>query len=863
MDNKRFQLPPPRPIVSHRDGPGLSSVQKLRDGSEESPVSEYSTPIGSPTGRNSPYMPASSPQPFSPRGPHPSRPPRPNEVMPLQAATARNCIPARSPPRPGEDLPQYWNRVNKGPPKTTLSQTPEDGSASEDSITSTSTPPRSDLPQPQNTTPPSPAPRKAQLIPPSSAKKGGSSLYSQGTSFSPILEESPDPTLRGRNSVASSRVVPDSWSSHPDDYNFDRIQEKIEEGEDGRNSNLPASPESPNSMHDDTTGLVRQASMGKKMKPSLTKIRNSSENISNKKNEMIGLATITAGVAAGALAPSLERFPSPAARNSPSKGSTGNRTIIIDSSPSDSRSSSQDSGNRPVPGAEPIGRSRSPLALGADRSARQPSSPLVVVSRPISKGPSMSDKVPSNRRPPHLDMEAVRDSETRGSITSLPDLIRRATRLAANLDRGKTSSRTGMREFSEKKEHRRRSGSISDILAAFPPPSRGTPDGTRPNSRFPSPFPSRLNQRMSYLTSQESSSTQVPLKRRRCCGMSLPTFLVIMLLLVILVTAAIVVPIVLIVLPRQRQAAANATGPPSLGNCPDSRPCQNGGISVVSDDSCRCICANGFTGDRCGTVTDPGCTTTDIGIGTEQFPNATLGNAIPRLLSGASTNYSIPLNSSAILSLFSTNNLSCTSENALVTFNSQSMQARDVAQKTASEDPLPSAPSASPLQPTPIPRSDLSWRLAQRQVGTSNGIVFQMSSTFKATPTSSSPWSTETSVSSSPSSAGSPASSSSSSLSSSRTPSPETIDFARIAVLFVFERTGQLNAAVQAQENIQDFLFSQTNRTDTTSLSLSGIDLSLNLANFSIALGNGTEVGGKGDGDGHFKQSSTKRSTNA
>jgi hypothetical protein len=855
MDDKRFPLPPPRPVVSHWDGPGLSSVQKLREGSEESPLSEYSTPIGSP------FMPASSPQPFSPRGPHPSRPPRPNEVMPLQAATARNYIPARSPPRPGEDLTQYWNRVNKVPPKITLSQTPEDGSASEDSISSTSTPPRSDLPQPQNTTPPSPAPRKAQLIPPSSAKRGGSSLYSQGTSFSPILEESPDPTLKGRNSVASSRVVPDSWSSHPDDYNFDRIQEKIEE-EDGRNSNLPASPESSSSMHDDTTGLVRQASIGKKMKPSLTKIRNSSENLSSKKKEMTGLATITAGVAAGALGPSLERFPSAAARNSPSKDSTGNRTIIIDSSPSDSRSSSQDSGNRPVPVAEPIGRSRSPLALGADRSARQPSSPLAVVSRPISKGPSMSDKVPSNRRPPHLDMEAVRDSETRGSITSLPDLIRRATRLAANLDRGKSSSRTGMREFSEKKEHRRRSGSISDILAAFPPPSRGTPDGTRPNSRWPSPFPSKLNQRMSYLTSQESSSTQVPPKSRRCCGMSLPTFLVIMLLLAVLITAAIVVPIVLIVLPRQRQAAAHATGPASLGNCPDSRTCHNGGISVVSGDSCRCICANGFTGDRCGTVTDPGCTTTGIGIGTEQFPNATLGNAIPRLLGGASTNYSIPLNSSAILSLFSTNNLSCTSENALVTFNSQSMQARDVAQKIAVEYPLPSAPSASPLQPTPTPQSDLSWRLAQRQVGTSNGIVFQMSSTVKATPTSSSARSTKTSASSSPSSASSPASSSSSSLSSNQTPSPETIDFARIAVLFIFERTGQLNAAVQAQEDIQDFLLSQTNRTDTTSLSLSGIDLSLNFANFSIALGNGTEVGGKGDGDGHFKQSNTKRSTN-
>lgn len=41
------------------------------------------------------------------------------------------------------------------------------------------------------------------------------------------------------------------------------------------------------------------------------------------------------------------------------------------------------------------------------------------------------------RRPPRLDMDAVRAAEARGSLTSLPDLIRRATRLAAMMDKGK------------------------------------------------------------------------------------------------------------------------------------------------------------------------------------------------------------------------------------------------------------------------------------------------------------------------------------------------------------------------------------------------------------------------------------------
>ena len=45
-------------------------------------------------------------------------------------------------------------------------------------------------------------------------------------------------------------------------------------------------------------------------------------------------------------------------------------------------------------------------------------------------------------------MDAVRDAEARGSLTSLPDLIRRATRLAAMMDRGKRpGSRLALNDF--------------------------------------------------------------------------------------------------------------------------------------------------------------------------------------------------------------------------------------------------------------------------------------------------------------------------------------------------------------------------------------------------------------------------------
>jgi hypothetical protein len=856
MNPGQFPTPPPGVAMRPQDGPVLSPTQKFRERTADSPISEYSTPRSSPTGRSSPQRPFKSAQAFPPRGPHPPRPPRPSEVMPLQAAKARNYVPTRTPPRSHEDLTRYWGRADKVSPKSSRGQNSDNETSSDDPISSASTPSNSDVPTSRNNTPPSGTPRKTQLAPPSTSKRGASSLYSQGTSFSPILEESPDSSHKGRGSVASSRLVPSSWGSHPDDYNFDRMQERIEEEEEIRNS--PASPGSTASIHNDTTNLIRQASLGKKMKPSLTKIGNSSENITTKKKEAIGLGTITAGVAAGALGGSTSKSPSPPSRNSPRAETVGNRTIIIDSSPSNSRSSSQDSGQRSLTLVEPIGRSRSPLAATSDRSARQPPTPNLLpgVSRPVSKGPSLSEKVPTNRRPPHLDMEAVRDSDARGSITSLPDLIRRATRLAANLDRGKTASRAGMFDMinTEKKDQQRRSGSISDILASFPPPSRGTPDGARTPSRWPSPFPSKLNQRMSYLTSHESGSTQVPRNRRRCCGLSLCTFITVMLLLAILIAAAIVVPIVLIVIPRQRQAAAN--GPSSLAHCPESHPCQNAGVSVVSSNTCRCICVNGFTGDRCAIIADPGCTITNIGTGTDQVTNATLGNSIPRLLSGASTNYSIPLNSSAILSLFSSNNLSCTGENGLVTFSSQSMKARDVAQDSAGRDPLPSPRSASRMRPTPTTQADMSPRLEQRQVGTSNGIVFQMTATAAATATLSSDSSSKSSTSASPSST-------SSSPSPSRSSSRETIDFARVAVLFVLDQTGQLDTAVQAQEKIRDHLSSRMNQTDTLSFNSDGVALSLSFANFSISLGDGAEVGGKGNGHGGIRNSKIKRRRNS
>lgn len=84
------------------------------------------------------------------------------------------------------------------------------------------------------------------------------------------------------------------------------------------------------------------------------------------------------------------------------------------------------------------------LDIGQDSSQRAQNQGGGANDLPRATGPTMSGKRPDTRRPPKLDMDAVRDAEARGSLTSLPDLIRRATKLASNLDHGRTASRSGV-----------------------------------------------------------------------------------------------------------------------------------------------------------------------------------------------------------------------------------------------------------------------------------------------------------------------------------------------------------------------------------------------------------------------------------
>ena len=322
-----------------------------------------------------------------------------------------------------------------------------------------------------------------------------------------------------------------------------------------------------------------------------------------------------------------------------------------------------------------------------------------------------------------------------------------------------------------------------------------------------------------------------------------------MLLLALLVAAAVVVPVVLIVLPRQKHAASSGASS-SSGTCIATNPCLNGGLSVASGTKCGCICRAGFTGDDCDVAGDPGCITIELDAGSETINDATVGSAIPRLFRDSEANYSIPLNGSKILTLFAAGNISCTAENGLVSFNGRNLRSRGVDQ-IPEIDVETAASSTISFVPTPIALPTTPPEMVKRQVGTSFGIVFQVSSAAEPTPSAGS---RESNNASTTQSSSKPASSTGAPRPSSTEPSPEVFDFARISVLYLLEKTQNMDTAIQAQDLIKMFVSDRTNWTDTITFRSENMDMNLNFGDFSIRLGTDDDVGGRGDGKGKISK---------
>ncbi|KAL2269540.1 hypothetical protein VTJ83DRAFT_1724 [Remersonia thermophila] len=546
------------------------------------------------------------------KAPAPQRPPRPSRVPSiLDSSKVQEQTPT---------VFRYRRDSNDQdmPPAETLTNTSRPSTLS--SVGSIP-----DFPLPMQMTPG--PPRRGSLGPPPSARRGASSFYSNASFVSPIPEESP--RSRSRASIASSTAIPDSWGAQspapsPDFPDNDMIlEESVDGDEDAEESRL-----------------VANASVGKRAKPTL--------------------------VAASSARPG-DFGP----RQEPFQGGTG----YVDGSSSDSQATGASAAASATPDA----------MLNAYYSSASSDDPSIA-NQPRTAPPAAAAAVRNSRRlsvlrrPPRLDIDAVRAAEARGSLTSLPDLIRRATRLAASLEKGRRpASQFHEDDFPNWVQQEKHRSGLSDMLAAFPPPAQArTPAITGPQPRRSiraslreqvQSWPFLLSRTLD--TSQEAAppsddDRSEKSKRRLCCG--LPRWMVIVASIValLIIVAAVVIPIEFLVIRRQEN---NNGAQQQLQQCRNQLPCANGGTNIIGDDgACTCRCVNGFSGPDCTTFGDLSCTTMAL-TGSGADGQVTVGNAIPRLVQDALTNYSIPLSANEIISKFEASNLSCSAENALVTFN--------------------------------------------------------------------------------------------------------------------------------------------------------------------------------------------------
>lgn len=371
-----------------------------------------------------------------PHGPPPSRPPRPSEVpsqipspsiysvrsgVESETSSVYPILPARSFSHPKPLYIQHQQQprpsTNDGPvsPTSTVDMTPRISIATDElfhrqstASGSSSVPDVPPIPLPE---PPYPQEnsrqRAAGLVPLHHVRK---------SAVSPIPEELSNPR-QTLGSLASSRVIPSSWGSGPPESEI--LGAYLDYDSDDENKK--------HQHQEENVTLVRNASLGKRGKPTMRTIMKSNPNSEvdpipdvpssnpQESTQQQPTAEAAGGLAIGTAVSQVLHAPSTGRRTSVS---TGSDESCVD--PEKPR-----------------------FAQRHDHPAYDSALEKEIEALPKA-APTMSDKRPGGKKPPRLDMNAVRDAEARGSLSSLSDLIRRATKLASNLDRGKTASRCDM-----------------------------------------------------------------------------------------------------------------------------------------------------------------------------------------------------------------------------------------------------------------------------------------------------------------------------------------------------------------------------------------------------------------------------------
>ncbi|KAI9050325.1 hypothetical protein LZ554_005492 [Drepanopeziza brunnea f. sp. 'monogermtubi'] len=797
-------------------------------------------------------------QPPAGRGPAPQRPPRPIQV-PGMFETSQLEDPS---PTSDYGSERQSQGPKESPPYTAGGRREVEDAASPDDVSPIGTTSRPstissvgsipDFPVPEvpplppvppvPPVPPAPPRRTANLGPPPSSRRGTSLYYSHASFVSPIPEESPR-SQSTHHSYASSAAIPMSWGSRsprsPDDASSVYSDEDAY-GPPGFHPSLTA-----DEMQDaagpgdhDGQGLIRSASFGRRAKPSMvttkssekTEFRAPPDEPQGPRQQVTPMGDVATSGAPqdfgrtggdqGLERPESQRgtaWPMMGNTNSPRTGYTAN-----EAAPAYTFS---DPKAHAMMGAYTMASSLGPPTQGGTRTP----SPAMNNFGPLS----------AMRRPPRVDMDAAREAEVRGSSTSLPELIKRATRLAAMMDRGRRpSSKMALDDFPSEIDfqalarEKEMNMTPTDWRRSATAMNNGT---TRvevsANHRQPDWSGPSAHER------SQDPNTQQP--GRRCCGLPNWAFLLILLLLLAILAAAIIVPLKVLVLDKDDAPTTIPMSPVERCAASALTACSNGGTSIIDKGACACLCTNGFTGTTCASANATGCSTVSLSGST--VTNVTVGESVPRVIAGSMTNFSVPLDETTILTRFNSAGLSCATENALLTFQGNSERLGDagdfVTPSRSSSSALSSVPSlvAAPLAER---RRDLGSPMAADALATPNPDYHDIS-TRSTTP---------------------PASPPPSSIAAQPTPSPspevvlsgvyeiteESLDFARVAVLYVLQE-GTVDDAIAAQVALNAFFrpASYTNLA-ARNISVGGVRV-VNLLEYSVNVGAG-DVGSRPSG---------------
>ena len=732
---------------------------------------------GPPERRNSPGNP-SSPRSLDVQPPYPNRPPRSKRAPPTESRPVKQYEQAA-----------FQDRMQE-PTHHQTTPTPKNEHARNASyssrMTASSIGTIPDFPAPAPAPPPVPPPvytdptgtKSVPLGPPPSSRRGQQSFYSTASWVSPIPEES----LRSGVSPLSGPPTPDvygsGWRNDDPTAGGTFYEESLMDKETG--------------FFDggDDSHLVRSASLGKKMgKPSLVHTKSSSSNRGGKQqsstpkqqaNEILSME--------------------PAFTSSGTLPGTGNR--LDDSHDVISEEKTPSASTRDLT-----------LVMGQERSESPPTE--------LADAPPQPN-IRQSRRPKNLDMDAVRNAEARGSLTSLPDLIRRATKLATMLESGKrppsrlddlsTYLNEKLGGGDTKPSHNRRKSGLSDLLATFP-----TPAETKRRSRatwFRATSWPAVPRREEL---PEDQISPVEKRRRKCCGMPIWLFIIVIILLLGIIAVAIVLPLEFFVfknLGNHQQSQSN--------QCPASMPCQNGGVSILSGGNCACLCTNGFTGSDCSHASTSACSTMTLSAtDSSDTKDVTLGKAIPRLISDANANFSIPLSAADIAAKLNSANISCIAQNSLVTFDGFSTPSSEVAENA----------EIISVSITVTSTVDVSRREHSTRSVNTNYLEVD-TSVMPSVPTATSNPSTTTS-----SSASNPTASSDG---ASFDITQQVLDFGRVAVLYTLQE-GAIDDANEAQSSLQGFFETSGAKASVSSGSNISIGAGkcVDLVNFTVDVGKG------------------------